>query len=158
MRTALRHFFLLSGLLLVVCCGWPVRAHAQTVVVAHPVAVEGGWVAFQIDHVLRVEGYWANPPAEGGLIYPAPMKRAYPIARFGESVIIALPQPGSFQVWKGYHVHNGYIPALGGTPAGEFLHEIANIPLPPTSSAEPIAPGSVEYLECPICHRRHIRR
>lgn len=133
-------------------------ARAQTIVVTHPVSDKNGWVAFQVDHVLRIQGYWAKPPVEGLLIYPIPMKRAHPINRFGESVIIALPKPGTYTVWKGFHVHNGYIPALGGLPATDFIQEINHQPTNPATSGGATTPGDGErFMECPICHQKHIR-
>ncbi len=133
------------------------NAQAQTIVVAHPVSDANGWVAFQVDHVLRTEGHWDQPPAEGQFIYPQPMKRAYPLARFGESVIISFPEAGRYNVWKGYHVHNGCIPALSGEPANGFLKEIARLEPPPAEVAGRPAVGDVRYRECPICHQKHIR-
>ena len=137
------------------CLSSTAVARAQTVVVAHPVSDKSGWVAFEVDHVLRIEGYWPKPPVEGLLIYPVPMKRAHPISRFGESVIIALPKAGVYNIWKGYHVHNGYIPALSGLPATEFIQEINQLPAPPASGST--GATDAQYMECPICHQRHIR-
>ena len=137
------------------CLSSAAVARAQTVVVAHPVSDKSGWVAFEVDHVLRIEGYWPKPPVVGLLIYPVPMKRAHPISRFGESVIIALPKPGVYSIWKGYHVHNGYIPALSGLPATEFVQEINQLPAPTTAGSS--SSNEAQYMECPICHQRHIR-
>jgi hypothetical protein len=148
----------LSSILLgicLLCLSSTAVARAQTVVVAHPVSDKSGWVAFEVDHVLRIEGYWPKPPVEGLLIYPVPMKRAHPISRFGESVIIALPKAGVYNIWKGYHVHNGYIPALSGLPATEFVQEINQLPAPTTAGSS--SSNEAQYMECPICHQRHIR-
>lgn len=148
----------LSSILLgicLLCLSSTAVARAQTVVVAHPVSDKSGWVAFEVDHILRIEGYWPKPPVMGLLIYPVPMKRAHPISRFGESVIIALPKPGVYSIWKGYHVHNGYIPALSGLPATEFVQEINQLPAPTTAGTS--SSNEAQYMECPICHQRHIR-
>ncbi|HOG92771.1 MAG: hypothetical protein KA923_01295 [Opitutaceae bacterium] len=148
----------LSSILLgicLLCLSSTAVARAQTVVVAHPVSDKSGWVAFEVDHILRIEGYWPKPPVMGLLIYPVPMKRAHPISRFGESVIIALPKPGVYSIWKGYHVHNGYIPALSGLPATEFVQEINQLPAPTTAGSS--SSNEAQYMECPICHQRHIR-
>lgn len=154
----MRRFPIIALFVCLLCIGSAAVARAQTIVVAHPVSDKNGWVAFQVDHILRVEGYWPKPPVEGLLIYPVPMKRAHPISRFGESVIIALPKPGVFSIWKGYHVHNGYIPALSGLPATEFIQEINHLPVPPAPPGTPAGPSDgARYMECPICHQNHIR-
>jgi hypothetical protein len=142
-----------------VVCLWLVfllsAAHslAQTVVVAHPVSDATGFAAFQIDHVLRTEGKWQYPPEPGQLLYPYPYARAYPLARFGESVIITLPIAGNYGVWQGMHVHHGYIPALQGRDLKSALQAISSVPLPPTDKTAPQG----KYMVCPICGRAHIR-
>jgi hypothetical protein len=151
----MRHLSTILLGICLLCLSSAAVARAQTVVVAHPVSDKSGWVAFEVDHVLRIEGYWPKPPVVGLLIYPVPMKRAHPISRFGESVIIALPKPGVYSIWKGYHVHNGYIPALSGLPATELVQEINQLPAPTTAGSS--GPNEAQYMECPICHQRHIR-
>ena len=151
----MRHISTILLGICLLCLSSTAVARAQTVVVAHPVSDKSGWVAFEVDHILRIEGYWPKPPVMGLLIYPVPMKRAHPISRFGESVIIALPKPGVYSIWKGYHVHNGYIPALSGLPATEFVQEINQLPAPTTAGSS--SSNEAQYMECPICHQRHIR-
>ena len=134
---------------------------AQTVLVATPVADAQGYIAFQVNETLRLEGAWIKPPVKGQLIYPNKQQKAHPIGRFGESVIIKLPKPNDLYNWEVLHVHNGCIPALKGMPEGELIEQVSKIPLPvikpiARGKLQPGAAGDREMGICPICKQRHI--
>jgi len=104
--------------------------------------------------VVRVEGTWIRPLIVGQLIYPQTATKAYPLTRFGEAVVIALPEPGNVENWQGVYVHNGYIPALNGIPINTLIKDLASRPIPIPS--EPINIPAREESECPVCHKIHL--
>lgn len=138
---------------------------AQTCVMAQPVSDRYGNVAFQITQIIRLEGKWEKAPNVGLVLHPRKREKAFPLTRFGEAVLISLPEADNYSKWSGVHIHNGCIPALSGMPADTLIRSIV--------SAAPEVSGSPESCpededrkptlydwgqqECPICHKVHLR-
>ncbi len=142
-----------SLILSIVLLGFAQAADGQTTVIAKPLSDQNGNVVFHIVQVVRIDGHWANHPHVGQVLYPSKPTRAYPIARFGESVLVTLPEAGSMEIWQGVNVHNGYIPALKGIAVDEFVQEVASRPNIEVMENKPAANT---YL-CRMCNKLHIK-
>jgi hypothetical protein len=140
-----------------------INSEGQTCLLAKPISDAQGYATFQVVQILRIEGTWEKTPYIGQLFYPTKREKAYPLSRFGEAVLIELPESDNYAVWKGLHIHNGCIPAMSGMDATTLLGEIASAPVPVTKSHEEAPVHTVTnsvangLRECPICHKYHIR-
>ncbi|MBI5382339.1 MAG: hypothetical protein HZA31_10605 [Opitutae bacterium] len=145
------HFLLLVAGLILSTLG----LRAETAAIAHPVIGQDGFVVYQVDKILRLEGEWTlTKPIKPGqtvaeqtvLLYEGMLLRpAKPVSlkgmegRIGEAVIVFFPHPGNPAVWRGCHVHNGHVPAYGGIAAADLIDEIENAPMVTPADVAPAA-------------------
>ena len=131
---------------------------SETTAIGHPVVTLGGVVAYQVDKIVRLEGNWQNPQHEGNallfeglLLFPKkPVAIRGMERRLGAAVIFFFPQSGNPYVWRGCHVHDGYVPAYGGKPAVELISEIERTPLLRPEAILPAADANLPPIDIRI--------
>lgn len=143
----------MRGLLLMLAlCG---STFAQSIVLTEAFSDPAGQLHFAVTKVVRVEGNWRKHPLEiGTILHPPTARRAYPLRRFGETVLFVLPEPDNLRAYWSYNVHDGFVPGLQGRPLTEVVSmlvpstELHQTPAPTVASLAPSSrPSRREFPE-----------
>jgi hypothetical protein len=111
---------------------------AQSIVLAQAFGDAEGAVHFAVTKVVQREGAWRKHPLEvGTIIDPPRVRRAYPLRRFGETVLFVLPQTDNLRAYWSYNVHDGFVPGLAGRPLTEVISSLV-VPTVPSEATAPV--------------------
>lgn len=111
-------------ILLTLALGSPI--FAQSIVLTEAFSDSTGKVHFAVTKVVHLDGAWKKHPLEVGTIIDPPRSRnAYPLRRFGETVLFVLPKADNLRAYWSYNVHGGFVLGMQGRTltdvVGEFV-------------------------------------